>query len=954
MGQVFIYPPNCTDFANNGLGALMPTETTVHEVKLGLWELTMVHPVDEHGRWAQIQNQVWLKASVPVRESPDSDMYTDPGVTVVRREIYRVQTTTGQRLLMRSKPDLSAPVVGSIANGREGMLVEKTNGTWWKMMDTNGGASGYMYAQYLVFDRAYNEQVKQPGQGVSRKVITPEASRMQLFRVYQTELDTERMQVTAKAYHATYDLRANPVIQPCEFDAEDAKTALLKCWNALANPHPFTLHCERLTGTVTGTFTYKNMIEVLLDPDEGFAAQTGCRVIRDNFDIYVLPDYERDNGVTIRRGKNLIGVTVTADASDVVTRIIPVGQYKDGSDLICDPVDSPNIDAYPVPYTQAITYFIRVGDDGYETEAQARAALQAEAENSFAAGADQPTYGMDVDYVTLEHIYGATPYAKLQTVHMYDTVTVIDELVGLKARVRMSEYEWDALNDRYLSTHVGDVETNLQSVYSYNLPTGGVSGNKITPNTAPGNILRNLSVDYAKISNAAVQQLNANTISAVEANIQKIAAGEIKADELIAAVADIVALHVKDLDAASITADRLAAALAQFSVITAGSAEFDRETVRHLISQALQVEDAVGENVFIKNLAIDYAQIVRANVGNLCVRADDGNYYRLVVDENGNVSAQLTYVSPEELGRGETAAGAPIIETQLTVSDLSATSIKGVYALINRIDAARIDVDTLTARQAFIDYLHTADLSANTSLRISLESTNKVWRGETEPTEAKDGDLWVVPSTGYIYQQLPGNADLTGYSFEVTNGLVLIHGTNDTTYTMTANSGSLVVDYNADCKVRFEVTESGDISVKAYTWTRVKDGELTLAQQQAVKAIQDAQNANTAASTAQKSADTAHDTALNAAEVAQSAQDSVDIMNRYMTFSDDGLKQFLPGSIYYTRIDEKGFNVHSERAAEPIATMNAEEGVKAQAFTLGDIICKATSKGGWAWQEASE
>lgn len=143
--------------------------------------------------------------------------------------------------------------------------------------------------------------------------------------------------------------------------------------------HGFDFHADKLTAKVSGDYGFKNMVEILLDPDEGVVAQAKAMLVRDNFDVFLLPDAVRDMGVTVRRGKNLVGVTVTNDASGIVTRVIPVGKNKDGDPLYLSGtrwVDSPHIDDYPVIMTQKIDYDVSSGSDEFKTDAAARSELK--------------------------------------------------------------------------------------------------------------------------------------------------------------------------------------------------------------------------------------------------------------------------------------------------------------------------------------------------------------------------------------------------------------------------------------------------------------------------------------------------------------------------------------------------------------------------------------------------
>lgn len=223
---------------------------------------------------------------------------------------------------------------------------------------------------------------------------------------------------------------------------------------------------------------------------------------------------------------------------------------------------------------------------------------------------------------------------------------------------------------------------------------------------------------YIKAVNLVSQNMITDTLTATTANIinatiKKIESGEITTDELYAAIAEIVALKVGSLTAESIKTDSLAAALAKFTVLTAGTAEFDKATIQHLVAQAMNLQFGTMEQVFIKNLAVEYAQMVGATIGNLVVKASDGKYYRIDVDANGFVTATERAVTDGEIASGGTTDGRPIIETNITASDLSAGNILATYALINKIDAAKIDVDELFAREAFVTKLITSQIFAD-------------------------------------------------------------------------------------------------------------------------------------------------------------------------------------------------------------------------------------------------
>ena len=80
--------------------------------------------------------------------------------------------------------------------------------------------------------------------------------------------------------------------------------------------------------------------------------------------------------------------------------------------------------------------------------------------------------------------------------------------------------------------------------------------------------------------------------------------------------------------------------------------------------------------------------------------------------------AQRSPVTEQEIDAGQTESGRVILETSIPASEISTSSLLGTYALVNQIDAARIDVDQLFARQAFIDQLNTSVIRSQDFIQL--------------------------------------------------------------------------------------------------------------------------------------------------------------------------------------------------------------------------------------------
>ena len=69
-----------------------------------------------------------------------------------------------------------------------------------------------------------------------------------------------------------------------------------------------------------------------------------------------------------------------------------------------------------------------------------------------------------------------------------------------------------------------------------------------------------------------------------------------------------------------------------------------------------------------------------------------------------------------------------------------------------------------------------------------------------------------------------------------------------------------------------------------------------------------------------------------------------------MSFSTDGLRIQMAGSIYYTLTDDVGYHIYQND--KEIAAFSEGKG-KMDELQMGNIICRKTSKGGWVWVEVS-
>ena len=794
--MITIYDSRETDFSTLGLCVLQPTECTIEGEENGMMELSMTHPMDRDGRWLNLAEYNIIRAPAPVRETPLIRVLDNPGASgkTATRTICKVKTYTGKRLRLRAKPSTSAKVLGYYAPGTEVMRLS-VSGDWAQVVIVKGGASGWMSNERLQVVRTEAENVSGSGTENVSKCIEPRQTREQLFRICEVETDDEAGLVYVTAKHIFYDLAYNIVKGDYSPDGAAVGEVCAQLLARALDPHDFTVYCTA-EGTVTGDYGRKGIANCLLESEIGVADQTGAKIVLDNYDVFVLKDETRDNGVEIRHAKNMTGATLKKNVESTITRIVPVGKDKNGDPLPLpngEYVETPRAASIPVIHSKEIEYDVSVGknEGEYKDNAAAYAKLRELATADFADNAlDAVTVGLDVDFVILEnrHSESYAAYAALQTIHMGDTVRVVSSRSGIDAKLRMTGFTYDAMypnGGRYKKVRLGQLTDLKTQVYGFDIARGTTPGNKILPNSLDGQAaLKNATIGYAKIAQAAIEQLAADSIVAIRADIHEIVAGSVTTDQLYAdlarlAVAQITTANIKEANIdwaqiAELTAQianiskaqittaninaaninwaqitSLSAAIADIATAKIGEAEIKSAQITDLEAEVARIAAAkiavadidwahikdlvagtaiftagVGDKLHIARLAVTEANMVSLSVGELLVKGQDGSFYSVSVDADGNIVTEKKQVVNSDVKDLSINAGEKIIEGTVTAACLNANDIFANNATIKQLIAANIDVDTLFAREATINSLNAMDIRGNKYLQLYV--TDKV------------------------------------------------------------------------------------------------------------------------------------------------------------------------------------------------------------------------------------
>ena len=339
--MICIFDKFATDFSGNGIGPLCPSSCDVSETLNGEYQLTMVHPLDALGKWQRIESGRILRVPVPSAMTPHVHL-----ITQTATEIYK---TNGSSRPIRSSTSTKGKVLAKYKKNMQVALIEKTSSTWYLVVGPDG-KQGYMQKSHLTYVRTDYSLAEATG-----KVVEPSQQRDQPFRIYRVVPELDK--ITVYARHIFYDLLDNMIKSYKPNKARIGSVVVQGISDSCLSEHDFTFYSdldsvadeETLEDDAnTVDFVNINPVDALIG-DSGVVHFYGGELARDWFDVYLIKRVGLDSGVQIREGKNLLGINYDVDDTDVITRIMPTGEDKDGELLYLPEtyVDSPHVDEYP-------------------------------------------------------------------------------------------------------------------------------------------------------------------------------------------------------------------------------------------------------------------------------------------------------------------------------------------------------------------------------------------------------------------------------------------------------------------------------------------------------------------------------------------------------------------------------------------------------------------------------
>ena len=533
--MISVYDVGNTAYTANGNAVLHPTSCVMTEDAGGSYEVSLVQPIEESGAWENLVNDAIVKVPVPVPTiqnayvGQDVDVYKINSNNTALREQpneptwityqywgYPFSYSVGDKVTeqgaahrnyqctyfdsssvlstvqpsavpqwWRQIPDMTAgsPALVTLAADTEVYYIEASSTTGWSKVSTKQGIAGYVKDNQITF--------------VRHETVEPVPDREvedQLFRIYNVVINTDSQTVNVNARHVSYDM-SGVLLGPCNLSLQEPSWAIGRIMDAMMISYQGEI-ATNMTGTDNGTYTgdlsNKNGIQAILDPDKGIIPYFRGKLIRDNWDLFLMKNDLVDRGIRLTYGTNLRGVNWKKNSDKRINRVMPVAKAADGSDLYLPEqwIDSEG-GTQPVIKMERLKVDGQVGkDDGTGTntnwtEEALLDHMREKAEERFTVDhADAQVVELTVNFALLGETEEYRQYRGLEKLYMYDLVRVIDPRVGLNLQLQVSHIEWDCILERYNSIKVGNVfDYGGRTVFGYNIGEDAIEYEKISTET---------------------------------------------------------------------------------------------------------------------------------------------------------------------------------------------------------------------------------------------------------------------------------------------------------------------------------------------------------------------------------------------------------------------------------------------------------------------------------------
>ena len=251
-----------------------------------------------------------------------------------------------------------------------------------------------------------------------------------------------------------------------------------------------------ITETLSADYVRMNMQEMLYNTTNGLLTKkvTG-EVLRRGYTVYINKKVKFENGIEVRKGKNLTGFTGQEDCSNIVTRVNPISYNAPVTDVY---VTSPLADNYKSIITKEIKYDnVRLAEDVQETDENKDSYIICDNEESIRTKLielatkefteneiDKALCEYDISFEELSTTEEYKDYAILENVGTGEVVKVIVDTLGYDLNARVIKRKYDVCKQKITSCTLSNVNKAIKPQGFYDI---AISNNSIIQDITDGN-----------------------------------------------------------------------------------------------------------------------------------------------------------------------------------------------------------------------------------------------------------------------------------------------------------------------------------------------------------------------------------------------------------------------------------------------------------------------------------
>jgi len=543
---------------------------------------------------------------------------------------------------------------------------------------------------------------------VPAQVITDQS-----FTITEITKSSNGKTLTVHAEHISYQL-GRTMLGECNISRANPATALLFLRGAMKEIYPGEIETNLTDedALITGDFSWKNAQSAILDPKAGFLQATNGRIIRNDYNVYVIAAGEATPQYRITYGTNLRAVKWDGNIGELVTRIYPIAQTAGGETLLLPEEYIDTVRTVPYIRPEALNTGLKVGqkekqEDGSEItldEGTVFSRMREAAANRFNIDeCDKPVITLEVDWQHLPETAEYAQYAALANAAPGEWIEVKNAPMGVNDTIQMTGYTFDPLLKRYKKGTFGKKKVS-SGVASYDIQTGAVTG-------------RALGAGAVGSTN-----IQANAITAREIEANSITSDRIASKSITTEILAANCITSDEISAQAITTDKLAANSITAEKIAAGAI-----TAQAIGAEVIQAGHIASEAITTAKLAA--GAVEASKIAALAVTTD---------------KLAAGAVTADKIGAGSITAG------KIDTNDLSAIQATLQIASIANAQIASAD----------INYAHVKDLSADEAIFSTTITEqgiadklyiNRLLITYGQMVEATIGDLVIGDSNGDYY-----------------------------------------------------------------------------------------------------------------------------------------------------------------------------------------------------------